>query len=74
MPAAMIAEVAAPGLVGALEADEERAHLLGQPHQPHGHRGDDAQGAFRADDRAEQVVAGAVGRRAAERDGVALRR
>ena len=54
------------GLVGALEADEQRAHLLGQPDQPHGRGGDDAEGALGADDRAEQVVAGAVRGRAAE--------
>ena len=55
------------GLVGGLEADQQRAHLLGQPDQPDGHRGDDAERALGADDGAEQVVAGAVRRRAAER-------
>ena len=61
-------------LVGAVEADQDRADLLGQPDQPDGGRGDDAERALGADDRAEQVVAGAVRRDAAERDGLALRR
>ena len=74
MPAEMIAEVAAPAWSVRLEADEDRAHLLGQPDQPDGRRGDDAERALGADDGAEQVVAGAVGGGAAERDDVALRR
>ncbi len=60
------------GVVGALEPDEEGAHLLGQPDQPDGHRGDDAERPLRADDGAEQVVAGAVGRGAAQRHRVAV--
>ena len=72
MPAAMIAEVAAPAWSVRLEADQDRAHLLGQPDQPDGGGGDDAEGALGADDRAEQVVAGGVGGRAAERHGVAV--
>ena len=61
-PAAMIADVAAPACVGGGERGEQGAHRLGQPGQPHGHLGGDAERALRADERAEQVVAGRVRR------------
>ena len=61
-------------LVGAGERGEQRADRLRQPHQPHRHLGGDAQRALRADERAEQVVAGRVGGPAAEPDQVAVGR
>ena len=53
----MIAETAAPACVGVVEAGQQRAHRLGQPDQPDGHLGGDAERALGADERAEQVVA-----------------
>ena len=50
------------------EADEHRLHRLGHPDQPQGQRRRDAEGALAADERAEQVVAGVLGRGAAEVD------
>ena len=69
----MIAEVAAPAWSVVSKPTQDRADLLGQPDQPDGGRGDDAERALRADHRAEQVVAGAVRRDAAERDGLPRR-
>ncbi len=73
MPAPMIADVAAPA--SSVEANPASSvrHVLRQPDQPHGDGGDDAERALGADDRAEQVVAGRVGRGAAELDHVAVR-
>ena len=55
-------------------AGEQGAHRLGQPHQPDGDLGGDAERALGADERAEQVVAGRVGRLAAEPHDVAVGR
>ena len=65
---AMIAEVAAPASsVPAKPASRVRT-ASGSAHQPHGDLGGDAQRALRADERAEQVVAGRVRRPAAQLD------
>ena len=72
MPAAMIAEVAAPAWSVLSKPTRSVRTSSGQADQPDGHRGDDAERALGADDGAEQVVAGAVGRDPAERHDVAL--
>ena len=62
----MIADTAAPASSVLGNAGQQGPHGLRRAHQPDGHLGGDAERALRADDRAEQVVAGRVGRLAAE--------
>ena len=73
-PAAMIAEVAAPASSVLGEGGEQRTHRLGLPDQADGDLGGDAERPLRADEGAEQVVAGRVRGRAAEPDEVAVGR
>ena len=51
-----------------VEADQHRPRALGGAQDAHGRLGDDAELALRADDQAEEVVAGAVEMRAADLD------
>ena len=65
----------AAGRVGVGEGGEQRLDRLGRAQQPHRDLGRDPERALRADERADEVVAGGVGRRAgAELDDLAVGR
>ena len=72
MPAWTISDTASPAARVRVEERDERLHRLRHRHHPQPDLRGDAERALGADERAEQVVAGRVELRAAERDDLAV--